>query len=456
MFESLARWSGRGAAVAALMALAACSRSAPAEAPPSPPTVSMAAPPLAGGPPPDAVLADARRTPPPVAIPGRRVPTQAELLWMQRHRWSPAPADSLVISVNARGVEVISMRPVPNPEAPDFVNVSRRWAHQDRSGLAARPLAAQQRKDALPHPVLVRPHATAARRPAPAPHAPLALSLIGAPTAGASSSATDAALDGLTAAVAATMKTVTLSVPPDLSAGRPAKVVLTLPADLLESIRAKAAGVGLEGAARRTDVVIVLSGRGYAITPGGEQSAPLKLGEPAVFSWTVQPSNAPGGVLTADMTGALYGGESAATFALGAVTAQVSAAQAAPVNPPAPVRAGTRFLGETLPDLSKLDLGALKLPDLGKFKLPDLNQFHLQDLAIPGHKTIDLPGLGPVASEKVVTVGILAVILILLMLIARNARQRRLKAERRRRFHSFEATAFADEPAAEAPAHGHH
>jgi hypothetical protein len=455
MFETLARWLGRGAAVGALMVVAACSRSAPAEAPPPPPTVSVPAPPLAGGPTPDSALADARR-PAAVAIPGRRPATPAELQWMRRHHWAPAPVESLVTRIDARGVEIVSMRPVPNPEERAFAP-QRRWAQADRTMGRARALASQQRHQNAVRPAsYARRPAAAPPRPAPAPHAPLAMSLIAPAIGGASSAETDAALDRLTAAVALDMKTVTLAVPSDLSSGRSAKVVLTLPATLLESIRAKALAVGLRRAARRAEVVIVLSGRGYAITPGGSQSARLQPGQPAVFSWDVQPSSAPGGVLTADMTGALYGAEPAATFALGAVTAQVSAAQAAPVNTPAPVRAGINILGETLPDLSKLDLGGLKLPDLGKLKLPDLNQFHLQDLAIPGHKTIDVPGLGPVASEKVVTVGILAVILILLMLIARNARQRRLKAERRRRFHTFEATTFAEEPAAEAPAHGHH
>jgi hypothetical protein len=361
---------------------------------------------------------------------------------MRRHHWAPAPAESLVISMNAHGVQVIAMRPVPNPV--DVADAAR------RRGLQQRKLAwaSGRRQETLRKPAV-------AARAATGPHAPLALPLIASAVSAASAEATNAALDRLTATVATDMKTVRLSVPADLSTGA-AKVVLTLPADLLRTIQAKAADVGLGRAARRAEVVIVLSGRGYTITPGGEQSARLRLGEPAVFSWNVQPSKAPGGVLTADMTGALYGAEPAETFALGAVTAQVPAASAAPANAPAPTRAGANLSGGKLPDLNKLDLGALKLPDLGKLKLPDLNKFHLSDLAIPGHKTIDIPGLGPVASEKVVTVGILVVILILLMLVARNARQRRLKAERRRRFHSFEATSFADDHAVEAPAHGHH
>ncbi len=91
-----------------------------------------------------------------------------------------------------------------------------------------------------------------------------------------------------------------------------------------------------------------------------------------------------------------------------------------------------------LPDLGRLHLGGLKLPDLAHFRL--------HDLAVPGHPTLAVPGLGEVASEKAVAAGLVALILILLIAIMRSASARRERAERRRRFHQFEAAQFSDEP----------
>ncbi len=262
----------------------------------------------------------------------------------------------------------------------------------------------------------------------------------------------DPQLGELTAAVATGMKQAQLTIGPELSAGRETRVVLTLPAGLLDSIQGKAADLGLDRAARNASVAVQLSGQGYAVTPNQEQSVRLKPGEASVFSWQVKPAGTSGGVLTADMTGALDGSR---TFALGALTAQIPAAAAASINAPAPIPARANPSRPALLDLSKLNLGALRLPDLGKMTLPHLSRFHLHDLAIPGHKAIDIPGLGPIGSEKLVTVGILAAILLLLIAIARNASARRAKAERRRRFHTFEATSFGDEPGHEASAPGH-
>ncbi len=244
-------------------------------------------------------------------------------------------------------------------------------------------------------------------------------------------------LGQLTTAVAEIMKGAKLDVPAALSTGAEGKVVLTLPPELLASAQASAGQVGLRSAARKVFVTAKLAGQGYVITPNVEQTARLETGEPTVFNWDVKPSATPGGVLTADMTGSLQGGGDNKTFALGAVTAQIAVAgQAVPAT--APIQApATTPMHLKLPDLGHLNLGALKAPSL--------SSLHLQSLSIPGHPMLAIPGLGQVASYKVVAVGILALILILLISIMRSANARRERAERRRRFHSFEANHFGDE-----------
>ncbi len=246
-------------------------------------------------------------------------------------------------------------------------------------------------------------------------------------------------LGQLTTAVAEVMKGAKLDIPSDIAAGHQGKVVLTLPPELLQGARAKAAQVGLGSAARKVLVTAKLAGQGYTITPNVDQSAQLEAGEPTVFNWDVTPSATPGGVLTADMTGSLQGDGEDKTFALGAVTAQIpvagqSAAAPAPIS--APVSQGVH-LNLKLPDLSQIKLGSLHLPDLSRL--------HLRDLGIPGHPTVGVPGLGQVASYKVVATAIVVLILILLLAISRSATARRERAERRRRFHSFEANHYGDE-----------
>ncbi len=158
-----------------------------------------------------------------------------------------------------------------------------------------------------------------------------------------------------------------------------------------------------------------------------------------MFSWDVKSSPTPGGLLTADLTGSLQGEGDDKTFALGAVTAQIVAG-GRPAPPPAPITAPAASppkLNLKLPDFSGLHLSAIRPPDLSRL--------HLRALAIPGHPSVAVPGLGQVASEKVVAAAIAALALILLIAIVRSAGARRERAERRRRFHSFEAASFGDE-----------
>ena len=335
-----------------------------------------------------------------------------------------------------------------------------RTLHGRPSSHHAIPQAAPAVARPAAHPAaLIRPHhqqiaLTPTAQPVLLPQAPvkpldqvtLALPLLATQTAPAATPAQAEAapavdlgtqLGQLTVAAAEVMKSAKLDVPAALSTGGEGKVVLTLPPELQGALQAKAGQVGLGGSARKAFVTAKLAGQGYSITPNQEQTARLVVGEPTVFSWDVKPSATPGGVLTADMTGSLQGGGDDKTFALGAVPAQIPVGgQAAPA--PAPIQAPvTKPVEVKLPDFSGLKLGHIRLPSLAGWRL--------RNLGIPGHPTVGVPGLGPVASYKVVAIGLLALALILLLSILRSANARRERAERRRRFHSFEGSHFGDE-----------
>ena len=324
----------------------------------------------------------------------------------------------------------------------------------------AAPQGAQDAVKPAAHPLaLVRPRhqpivVTQQAQPVLLPQAPvkpldqvtLALPLLSTQTAPAATPAQAAAapavdlgtqLGQLTVAAAEVMKSAKLDVPAAVSIGGQGKVVLTLPPELQGALEAKAAQVGLGSSARKAFVTAKLAGQGYGVTPNQEQTARLVSGEPTVFSWDVKPSATPGGVLTADMTGSLQGGGDDKTFALGAVTAQIPVG-GQPAPAPAPIQAPvSKPLQVRLPDISGFKLGHIALPNLSGWPL--------RSLGIPGHPTVGVPGLGPVASYKVVAIAVLVLALILLLSILRSANARRERAERRRRFHSFEGSHFGDE-----------
>jgi hypothetical protein len=519
MGETLIRWPVCAGAGAIVLALAACSPSAPPQAPPAPPVASQGVqPPLAGGPSPRLADAAAGAGDTGLAAPvhpvdedpvppiqqvsydagwrhDRRVVYQHHVRVYEHHVYDRRARELAIerrdyfayrrylaherlrqtrlkqahhwyyrhhhlefaAPVHARGRYLIA----PHHGAAPAAHVAAATRPAVKPAASSAPAKAKAARPA-PHPAAwVRPHHSrilvepTAKPVALQPSGPpalaqttLALPLISpqpapaaTPAQAAAAPAVDLAtqLGQLTTAVAEVMKGARLDVPPAISSGGEAKVVLTLPAGLLESTRASAAQAGLGPAARKVFVTARLAGQGYGVNPTDEQTARLQAGEPTVFIWDVKPSSTPGGVLTADMTGSLQGDGDDKTFALGAVTAQIPVAgqiAAAPAPIQAPESTSPR-LNLKLPDFSHVKLGGVRLPDLSRL--------HLRDLAIPGHPTLNLPVLGRVASYKVVAAGILALILILLASIMRNARARRERAERRRRFHSFEANHFGDE-----------
>ncbi len=239
----------------------------------------------------------------------------------------------------------------------------------------------------------------------------------------------------LTVALAPEMDSAKLDASTAGAAG--GKVTLTLPANLLTSVRSEANKTGLGRAAARVDVSAHLTGAGYDITPNGEQTSKLSDGQALVFTWQVKATGSARSPLTVDVKGGLDGQGAGEDFALGLLS----------TTPPAPVFASAAPApGGKLSLMDRLSFRHLHAPDLRKLKLPDLNGFSLQQLQIPGHRTVSLPGLGAVPSQKVVTGAILILVVLALMIIARNASARRKRAERRRRFRTFEATTFGDEP----------
>ena len=532
MGETLIRWPAYAAALAAVLAVGACSRSAPPEAAlPAQPVASQSAePPLAGGPSAQdqlattSVVAPARPVDEAPAPPLQRV-SYGHFVRHHDHEFHEQVAQdrrARELEIERRDYFAYRRYLAEERLRRERLGHVRHWYYRDhhlvfehpahgrplhRYGFAAHRYAAPYHRHASwraaplhaapnhiahgVHPVVgqvvTKPAAKPVAKPAPAPAArpaphpaalvhprstrievkpasqpvalqqsgpralattTLALPLISpqpapaiTPDQAAAAPAVDLAtqLGQLTTAVAEVMKGARLEVPPAISTGGEAKVVLTLPPDLLDSARAKAAQVGLGSSARKLLVTAKLAGQGYAITPDAEQTARLESGEPTVFSWDVKPSSTPGGVLTADMTGSLQGDGDDKTFALGAVTAQIPVGGQTPAAP-APIQAPAStgmHLNLKLPDLGHVKLGAVRLPDL--------SGLHLRDLAIPGHPTVGVPGLGQVASYKVVAVAILALLVILLISISRSATARRERAERRRRFHSFEANQLSDE-----------
>ncbi len=482
MGETMKRWPASAAALAALLALSACSRALPPQAQTTAaPVAEESAPPLAGAPTAQApALAETAPTAEPVSYAsgyGRtyrgayayRAESYADRerrLAYEQYREDQRHA--------AREHYLARQRYLAHEHWLRSRHAhAGRWAyrehhlvyerpHRHAAPRPAQPVSHATTPAPAPHPVakpapapakLVRPHRIVVKPEAkpvvlhPAPIKPLdhslALPLITTqaatatpaitPDQAAAAPAVDLGtqLGELTTAAAQDMKDARLDLPAALSTGGEGKVVLTLPASLLATIQVKAKAVGLGASGRKVFITARLAGQGYAITPNQGQTTRVDAG-PTIFAWDVKPSGAPGGVLTADMTGSLQGEDQAKTFALGAVTAQIPApGQAAPAAAPAQATAPAQ----------------VKLPSLGhlNLKLPDLLHFRLRDLAIPGHPTVAVPGLGPTPSEKVVAAGLVALILILLISIMRNASARRERAQRRQRFHSFEATQFGDE-----------
>ena len=241
----------------------------------------------------------------------------------------------------------------------------------------------------------------------------------------------DSQLRQLARAASADMGSARFELSPDLSAGRDGQAVVTLPAGLLSLLLADAEDSGV--AAGALSITVTLSGQGYGIVPDHAQTSGIEPGQPASFSWRISPSGAKGGALTAAMTASLQLGGETRSLPLGLLTAQIpppATAPAASTAAPVPAAAPT-------PDLS-----TRLRADLGKVRLPNPSRLRLHDLAIPGRPTLNVPGLGEVASEKVVAGGLLVALFLLIRALMRGSGDR---AQRRRSLASLDDPYFRGE-----------
>ena len=106
---------------------------------------------------------------------------------------------------------------------------------------------------------------------------------------------------------------------PELKAGQPAEVTLTLPADFASVVRDEAGKQKLADAAASVNMTALLAGDGYAVAPDETQSQPLTIGQPTEFHWTVTAQPGAHGPLHADVGADLLGGGDSA-LQLGSVS----------------------------------------------------------------------------------------------------------------------------------------
>ena len=106
--------------------------------------------------------------------------------------------------------------------------------------------------------------------------------------------------------------------PAAFTAGKPADVTLTIPADFADTLKDEAAKQNLADAAASVNMTAVLSGDGFAVTPDETQSQPLTMGQPTEFRWSVTATNGAKGPLHADVGADLLGAGSD-TLSLGQV-----------------------------------------------------------------------------------------------------------------------------------------
>ncbi|MBP6546285.1 MAG: hypothetical protein KA220_06175 [Phenylobacterium sp.] len=430
----MTKWMLRGAATAALLALAACSGPSSHEVAPPPDAYTQAPPPELMGAAPGARYDDSGLAGGPAGQQGAQGPA---------YRAPSRYGDRLVTYRRADGVLVTAMRPVANPE--DMTARERRLVYGNRYAPRAYVSAAPRarRPDAQAYHAPARPAArpavaatpaakpavVAARplppvaKPAPAPKPAPVLAKAPQPSFPATGLAVpaDPKLAKLQTAVGGEVASGSkLTVPDTVTKGQAGEVKLTLPQTLLATIQREAANLGLTKAAKKAEVTATLSGAGYEITPNGPQTAKLKSGEAAAFNWQVKPGAGERGPLKADVDASLAGVKPPMTFSLASIEQALAA-----VMPEAPAKKkGFSFQGL------------------------------LSKLTIPGMKDVAVPGVGRVPSNKVVAGALVLAALALLIALARGAGESRRRAERRRKFRTMTDYGATSHPEPEEHHHG--
>lgn len=387
-----------------------------------------------------------------------------------------APTDAPALA----GPPVVTMRPIPNPPGvsrtdrpsfrytgPTFAPPVRRPAEPRRHATyapppmiqpePARPVAA---RPVAPRPVAPRPAAPApmAKAPAPvakppvlavkppapakpaAPAQPPVVAVKPMPTPPVASAVPAKPapakpmdkLGQLQAAVGgAVVRGSALTVAPEIADGKPGQVSLSLPASLLDSLKAEAAKLGLGRAARKADVSASLSGEGYSVTPNAQQTATLKSGESATFNWTVAPTTAPKGPLKAEVDAVLKGQAKTQTLSLAAIQS------AAPV-PPVEAKKGFAF---KMPHLPGFGSQGFTLPKFGKGEVAGPPPAPTTTAAAPDAPILrdrTFPVVGEVSGKTQLFAGLGILAVLLAMLISGKAAQKKRLAERRRRYRTYQ------------------
>ena len=448
MAITMTKWMLRGAATAALLALAACSGPNSHEVAPPPDAYTQAPPPELMGAAPGARYDDSGLAGGPAGQQGAQG---------SAYRAPSSHGDRLVSYRRADGVLVTAMRPVPNPEdmstrerrlvygnryAPRaYVSTPPRARRPDaqahyaparpaaRPAMVAKPAAKPAVVAAKPLPPVAKPVIAAApkaieqAKPAPAPKPAPVLAQAPQPSFPATGLPvpTDPKLAQLQAAVGGEVASGSkLTVPDTVTKGQAGQVSLSLPQTLLATIQREAAKLGLTKAAKKSEVTATLSGSGYEITPNGPQTAKLKSGEAAAFNWQVKPGAGERGPLKAEVDASLAGVKPPMTFSLASIEQALAA-----VMPEAPAKKkGFSF------------------------------QSLLSKLTIPGMKDVAVPGVGRVPSNKVVAGALVLAALALLIALARGAGESRRRAERRRKFRTMTDYGATSHPEPEEHHHG--
>jgi len=185
-----------------------------------------------------------------------------------------------------------------------------RPAPQAASPKASAPAKPVAPKAAAPAPSASKPAAPKAAAPAPAspkatpaPAAPAPKAEAAAPKAVTPAPATAAKTkpEQLGEALAGDVTSGAQFDTKALADGNEGVVTLNLPPSLLARLREEAGKLGLGPQARNAEARAKLSGEGYEITPNDTQSARLKEGEAAGFTWNVKPLDNASGTLSADV-----------------------------------------------------------------------------------------------------------------------------------------------------------
>ncbi|WP_374576270.1 hypothetical protein [Phenylobacterium sp.] len=298
----------RIAVLGATLALAACTRAINPTPQPAPQTYEQAPPPhLLGG-----ETSEAAKPADETGLLGGPPAAGAE---------GGAPASATLHFRRPDGVVVSTMKTIPDEPAQAAPPVHRRARVKGRVSRSGSMRVTAQAVTPPPPLVSATPAQTGqAPPPAPAalakaPQSPFDHALPLTPPADPKLAALQGALaapDGAAGAKLAVAEAVTQ--------GKPGGVDLRLPANLLARLKAEAAKLGLDAAARTAEVSAKLSGDGYKIEPEGPITLPLKADQEIIFNWRVTPGEgAAAKALKAEADLALTGDGKAQTFSLAAL-----------------------------------------------------------------------------------------------------------------------------------------